>query len=232
MLTTCVPSHVRARRLYRARAPGQIRMKEEVGAVDDLGDRSQDALPVDGNQSGGSRRDFLKKAAALGLALPAAGALAGSAAARPSIFVRDRARSRFEGVTLQFAKAPFGTDEKDVIAKLLKPFEAKTGIEGPAHDRSVERRGCVVRDELRGAEPVRRQLPDEHRPHGPRDEGCPRGAEQQAVALFAGVRQRQLRNSSPTRSRRARIRASSTACRASSAAPSCSTTRTCSPRPA
>ncbi len=97
--------------------------------MDDLGDRSQDALPVDGNQSGGSRRDFLKKAAALGLALPAAGALAGSAAARPSIFVRDRARSRFEGVTLQFAKAPFGTDEKDVIAKLLKPFEAKTGID-------------------------------------------------------------------------------------------------------
>ena len=33
----------------------------------------------------------------------------------------------FEGVTLQFAKAPFGTDEKDVIAKLLKPFEDKTG---------------------------------------------------------------------------------------------------------
>ena len=96
--------------------------------MDDLGDRSEDALPVDGNQSGGSRRDFLKKAAALGLALPAAGALAGSAAARPSIFVRDRARSRFEGVTLQFAKAPFGTDEKDVIAKLLKPFEAKTGM--------------------------------------------------------------------------------------------------------
>ena len=30
-------------------------------------------------------------------------------------------------MTLQFAKAPFGTDEKDVIAKLLKPFEDKTG---------------------------------------------------------------------------------------------------------
>ncbi len=42
--------------------------------------------------------------------------------------MRDRARSKFEGVTLQFAKAPFGTDEKDVIAKLLKPFTAKTGI--------------------------------------------------------------------------------------------------------
>lgn len=96
--------------------------------MDDSGDRSHDALPGDEDQSGQTRRDFLKKAAAVGLTLPAAGALVGSAAARPSIFVRDRARSRFEGVTLQFAKAPFGTDEKDVIAKLLKPFEAKTGI--------------------------------------------------------------------------------------------------------
>ena len=96
--------------------------------MDDLGDRSTDPLPADGNEAGESRRDFLKKAVAVGLSLPVAGALVGSAAARPSIFVRDRARSRFEGVTLQFAKAPFGTDEKDVIAKLLKPFEAKTGI--------------------------------------------------------------------------------------------------------
>ena len=95
--------------------------------MDDLGDRSTDALPVDGTQPGDSRRDFLKKAVALGLSLPAAGAFVGSAAARPSIFVRDRARSQFEGVTLQFAKAPFGTDEKDVVAKLLKSFEAKTG---------------------------------------------------------------------------------------------------------
>jgi multiple sugar transport system substrate-binding protein len=96
--------------------------------VDDSGDRSQDALPLDGDESGNTRREFLKKAAVVGLSLPAVGALAGSAGARPSIFVRDRARSRFEGVTLQFAKAPFGTDEKDVVAKLLKPFEAKTGI--------------------------------------------------------------------------------------------------------
>ena len=73
-----------------------------------------------------SRRDFLKKAAAVGLALPAAGALAGRAAAAEDQRARP-GRSQFEGVTLQFAKAPFGTDEKDVIAKLLKPFEAKTG---------------------------------------------------------------------------------------------------------
>ena len=93
--------------------------------MDDLGDRSREALP-ESNAIG--RREFLRKAAVGAASLPVAGALVGSAAARPSIRVRDRARSRFEGVTLQFAKAPFGTDEKDVIAKLLKPFEAKTGI--------------------------------------------------------------------------------------------------------
>ena len=96
--------------------------------MDDSGDRNQDALPADGDQPGENRREFLKKAVVVGLSLPAAGALVGTAGARPSIIVRDRARSRFEGVTLQFAKAPFGTDEKDVIAKLLKPFTAKTGI--------------------------------------------------------------------------------------------------------
>jgi multiple sugar transport system substrate-binding protein len=76
---------------------------------------------------GTSRREFLKRAAAAGIAVPSAGVvLAGPASA---MRVRERARSRFEGVTLQFAKAPFGNDEKDVIAKLLKPFTAKTGIE-------------------------------------------------------------------------------------------------------
>jgi ABC-type glycerol-3-phosphate transport system substrate-binding protein len=93
--------------------------------VDDLGDRSRETLP-ESNAIG--RRDFLRKAAVGAVSLPVAGALVGSAAARPSIRVRDRARSQFEGVTLQFAKAPFGTDEKDVIAALLKPFEAKSGI--------------------------------------------------------------------------------------------------------
>ncbi len=51
------------------------RMKEEVGAVEDLGDRSKDPLPAEGNEARESRRDFLKKAAAVGLALPVAGAL-------------------------------------------------------------------------------------------------------------------------------------------------------------
>ena len=101
--------------------------------MEDLGDRNSEALPhkddrhePDSNAYG--RRDFLKRAAVGVFSLPVAGALAGSAAAQPRIQVRDRARSRFEGVTLQFAKAPFGTDEKDVIASLLKPFTAKTGI--------------------------------------------------------------------------------------------------------
>src|SRR5262249_11985394 len=41
--------------------------------------------------------------------------------------VRDRARP-YEGVTLTFAKAPHGNDEKEVVAKLLKPFTDRTGI--------------------------------------------------------------------------------------------------------
>jgi multiple sugar transport system substrate-binding protein len=94
--------------------------------VDDLGERSRDALPSDSVPAAHSRRDFLKKAAGVALALPAAGALAGTAAAAPRISTSSRAKP-FDGVTLQFAKAPFGTDEKDVIAKLLKPFEDKTG---------------------------------------------------------------------------------------------------------
>ena len=102
--------------------------------MDDLGESTSEQLPLDDARrepeaSAYGRRQFLKKAAVGALSLPAAGALVGSAAARPTVeHVRDRARSRFEGVTLQFAKAPFGNDEKDVIANLLKPFTAKTGI--------------------------------------------------------------------------------------------------------
>jgi multiple sugar transport system substrate-binding protein len=109
------------------------RIDKEVGAVDDLGDRNSEELPLeedrrepDSNAYG--RREFLKRATVGALSLPVAGAMVGAAAAQPRMQVRDRARSRFEGVTLQFAKAPFGTDEKDVIANLLKPFESKTGI--------------------------------------------------------------------------------------------------------
>src|SRR5438477_2496413 len=104
---------------------GSFRQKE--GAVDELGERSHDGLRAEGGQSEFSRRDFLKKAAGVALAVPAAGALVGSAAAAPRIRVGSQAQP-FAGVTLQFAKAPFGNDEKDVIAKLLAPFEKQTGI--------------------------------------------------------------------------------------------------------
>jgi multiple sugar transport system substrate-binding protein len=95
--------------------------------VDELGDRSQDALPGDEAQPEFSRRGFLKRAAGAVLAVPAAGALVGSAAAAPRVSVGKEAQP-YAGVTLQFAKAPFGNDEKDVIAKLLAPFEKQTGI--------------------------------------------------------------------------------------------------------
>jgi multiple sugar transport system substrate-binding protein len=94
-------------------------------AVDELGESGGAERPAE-EPSTHSRREFLKKVAGAALAVPAAGALIESAAAAPRISLQSRARP-FEGVTLQFAKAPFGTDEKDVISKLLKPFEDKTG---------------------------------------------------------------------------------------------------------
>jgi ABC-type glycerol-3-phosphate transport system substrate-binding protein len=97
--------------------------------VDKLGDRSQDELAGDGvaESSAHSRRDFLKKAAGVAVALPVAGAAARTAAAAPRVHVGETAQP-YAGVTLQFAKAPFGNDEKDVIAKLLAPFTKLTGI--------------------------------------------------------------------------------------------------------
>src|SRR4051794_38348177 len=94
-------------------------------AVDELGESGGAERPAE-EPSTHNRREFLKKVAGAALAVPAAGALIESAAAAPRISLQSRARP-FEGVTLQFAKAPFGTDEKDVISKLLKPFEDKTG---------------------------------------------------------------------------------------------------------
>ena len=40
--------------------------------------------------------------------------------------------------------------------------------------------GATYATNYAGTEPVRRQLPDEHRPDGARDEGRPRGAEHEA----------------------------------------------------
>jgi ABC-type glycerol-3-phosphate transport system substrate-binding protein len=96
--------------------------------VDDVGERSQDGLRPDTGRLGGhTRREFLKRAAGVALAVPAAGALADAATAARQIRVGETAQP-YAGVTLQFAKAPFGTDEKDVVAKLLAPFEKQTGI--------------------------------------------------------------------------------------------------------
>jgi ABC-type glycerol-3-phosphate transport system substrate-binding protein len=74
---------------------------------------------------GTTRREFLKRTAVAGVGVSAGGVfLAGPASA---MRIRDRARP-FEGVTLSFAKAPHGNDEKEFVAKLLKPFEDRTGI--------------------------------------------------------------------------------------------------------
>ena len=167
---------------------GPIRMEKEV-AVDDLGERSGDPLPTDSKPepAAHSRREFLKKAAGVAVGLPVAGALAGNAAAAPRISLTSRAkplrrrhapvregpvRQRREGRDREAAEAVRGQDRR----------------QGRAHGRPVERRGRDVRDELRRAEPVRRQLPDEHRPDGPRHQGRARGAEHEAVAQLAGLR--------------------------------------------
>jgi ABC-type glycerol-3-phosphate transport system substrate-binding protein len=71
------------------------------------------------------RREFLTKAVALGLSLPAASA---GVAARAAAGIRVRDRSRpFEGVRLTFAKAPHGGSEKELFKKWLAPFEQETG---------------------------------------------------------------------------------------------------------
>jgi len=97
--------------------------------VDKLGDHSQENLAGDvvAASSVHSRRDFLKKAAGAAIALPAAGAIVGNAAASMRIKVGATAQP-YAGVTLQFAKAPFGNDEASVIKTLLAPFEKLTGI--------------------------------------------------------------------------------------------------------
>jgi ABC-type glycerol-3-phosphate transport system substrate-binding protein len=96
--------------------------------VDDVHERSEDGLRLGASRPGGhTRRDFLKRAAGVALAVPAAGIAADAATAARRIRVGETAQP-YAGVTLQFAKAPFGNDEKDVIAKLLAPFEKLTGI--------------------------------------------------------------------------------------------------------
>ena len=97
--------------------------------MDKLGDGGQEELARGGaaEASVHSRRAFLKKAAGTALALPVAGAVAGTAAGMPRVRVSAAAQP-YAGVTLQFAKAPFGNDEASVIASLLAPFTQQTGI--------------------------------------------------------------------------------------------------------
>ncbi len=211
---------------------GPIRMEKEV-AVDDLGERSQEALPADPEPepAGHSRREFLKRAAGVAVGLPAAGALAGTAAAAPRISVASRAKP-FDGVTLQFAKAPFGTDEKDVIAKLLKPFEDKTGvkIEHTIVPWNVE--GATYATNYAGPNPFDVSYQTSTDLTGLGTKGVLEVLNTSKWLERARATRRPRRSSSPTRSRRAPTRGSSTACRASSAARSSTTTRTCSRRPA
>ncbi len=95
--------------------------------MDESGNHDKDTQATEEGWSTGSRRDFLKKAAVVGLAVPTVGGAAASAAgARPRISVRERKRP-FEGVTLSFAKAPHGNDEKDWWKPWFKKFEAQTG---------------------------------------------------------------------------------------------------------
>ena len=204
--------------------------------MDDLGDRNTGELPLaddrrEPESNAYGRREFLKKAAVGVFSVPVVGALAGSAAAAPRISLTSRAKP-FDGVTLQFAKAPFGTDEKDVIAKLLKPFEDKTGAKVVHTVVPWNVEGATYATNYAGPNPFDVSYQTSTDLTGSRHEGRARGAEHEPVARLAGVRRRRRRSSSPTRSRRAPTRASSTACRASSAALSSTTTRICSGRPA
>ena len=194
---------------------------------------AQDALPADPKPepAAHSRREFLKRAAGVAVGLPVAGALAGNAAAAPRISLTSRAKP-FDGVTLQFAKAPFGTDEKDVIAKLLKPFEDKTGAKVVHTIVPWNVEGATYATNYAGPNPFDVSYQTSTDLTGLGTKGVLEVLNTKQVAQLARRTRRRRRSSSRTRSRRACTRASSTACRASSAARSSTTTRTCSRRPA
>jgi multiple sugar transport system substrate-binding protein len=90
------------------------------------------------------RRDFLKRAVALGLSLPAAGALlaacggsdseaepapAEPAPAEPSGEPAAPSGVDLEGITIKYAKAPHGEDEVELTEQWLQPFKDATGAE-------------------------------------------------------------------------------------------------------
>ena len=149
---------------------------------------------------------------------------------------RGSARSRakpYDGVTIQFAKAPFGTDEKDVIAKLLEAVrEDKTGAKVVHTVVPWNVEGATYATNYAGPNPFDVSYQTSTDLTGLGTKGVLEVAEHEAVARTARTTRRRRRSSSRTRSRRAPTRGSSTACRASSAARSSTTTRTCSGRPA
>lgn len=86
------------------------------------------------------RREFLTRSVALGLTLPAAGALlaacgggsdtgGGEEPAAPSTepAAPSGGGADLEGITIKYAKAPHGEDEVELTAQWLKPFEDATG---------------------------------------------------------------------------------------------------------
>lgn len=86
------------------------------------------------------RREFLRRALALGVSLPAAGALlaacgggddAEEAATPPAATgaAGGGETPSFDGVKLKFAKAPHGEKEVDLFKEWLQPFQDSTGIE-------------------------------------------------------------------------------------------------------
>jgi ABC-type glycerol-3-phosphate transport system substrate-binding protein len=112
---------------------------KEEGAVD----RSDDLTTMLKNGLIG-RREFLQRAMALGLSLPAAGALlaacgggggGGEAAPPPAPPAETGGASAggtsgapdLEGVTISFGKAPHGEKEIDLFKQWLAPFEEATG---------------------------------------------------------------------------------------------------------
>ena len=151
--------------------------------MDKLGDPSQDELAGDGvaESSVSSRRDFLKKAAGAALALPAAGALAGTGRGRNAHQGR-RDRTALRRRDAPVREGPVRQRREGRHREAPRPVREGDRHQGRAHGRPVEHRGRDVCDELRRPEPVRRQLPDEHRPDGPRHEGRARGAEHAEVA--------------------------------------------------
>ena len=214
-----------------ARASGQSGMEKEV-AVDDLGERSHDALPAgptpDEQARAGASSSRRRPASRSRCRLPGH-SRDGSAVAAPRISVATRetvrgrhapvregsVRQRREGRDREAAEALRGQDGAKIVHTVV-PWNVEgatyaTNYAGPnpfdvSYQTSTDLTGLGTKGVL--------EVLNTRNGSTPRRTGRPRPS------------------SSRTPSRRACTRASSTACRASSAARSSTTTRTCSRRPA